>query len=755
MRKARQPVQAPIRVRFFSVVFGSLERFLEISLIAAMLLISVVVHYWTPSSITAKDYYAAWFGLFFLLSGGFLFFRQKEWRNRSAWIFIPLLLYVLYAVIRVFFSPYPVRSWESLRLTLGSMAPLIPAYLLAQNPRSLRKLLFAFTFIVWLVCLYGVLQFISQNIPDSMAWGRRIDPITWSWNKAPLIGDILKFLETDMSYFQWEKFPGMLGLNRSYSTFGNPTYFAGFLVLLVPIILGIGFSRIHSGKSSWKAFLHLIPVMMGLAVTLSKGAILGAFGGVAQFLMFLGISPSSRIHPTVRKICRVVSPLMLIATWILLGGIFLLAGESTDEAASQSKLQSVEVRSMTYSTTAAMIRDHLLFGVGPGNFAVFFPDYMKWSETESYGWSESPEDKVMEHAHNEFIEVLVDLGFVGFMLLITFWGAFVLLAWKAWQDGSSLPESWWLAGFLSAVFAGLCENMTSVSLRWTPSAWNFWLAAGFAAGLAGYLYKKQPGQTETPAVQGRYVKTALFSALALTTLLFIPASSRFMSDWYYVGGRQGQKQGRPETESLLVRSIELDPYAVASHYLLGGLLYENGRYGDAIEHFEKVRQLRGDVVVVTENLATSYFKISSESSNESDRQMAMLQAVDYYEESLKRHPTYARLQDYLSRCYQRIGFDRRARDYRLKSIELYEKWFAWGKSYPRPNYALDLGKNYIAEKEYEKSFWILRNVITWKGDPARLKGALDSLFKAIPELQPRWDHEIQLLQEKAASELMK
>ncbi|KXK33594.1 MAG: hypothetical protein UZ16_OP3001002220 [Candidatus Hinthialibacteria bacterium OLB16] len=170
---------------------------------------------------------------------------------------------------------------------------------------------------------------------------------------------------------------------------------------------------------------------------------------------------------------------------------------------------------------------------------------------------------------------------------------------------------------------------------------------------------------------------------------------------------------------------------------------------------KKVRQLRGDVVVVTENLATSYFKISSESSNESDRQMAMLQAVDYYEESLKRHPTYARLQDYLSRCYQRIGFDRRARDYRLKSIELYEKWFAWGKSYPRPNYALDLGKNYIAEKEYEKSFWILRNVITWKGDPARLKGALDSLFKAIPELQPRWDHEIQLLQEKAASELMK
>lgn len=208
-------------------------------------------------------------------------------------------------------------------------------------------------------------------------------------------------------------------------------------------------------------------------------------------------------------------------------------------------------------------------------------------------------------------------------------------------------------------------------------------------------------------------------------------------------------------EKPLLRSAELNPDMAPTHYLLGGYYFQAGKYPKAVEHFQRVRQIRGDVVVIAENLATAYFKISTEGATEVERQEALLKAIDLYEECLHRHPTFARLEDYLGRSYQRIGLERLASEHRLKAIELYEKWFKWGKSYPRPDYALDLGKNYLVEKNYPKAFSILESAYRWDLEPSRLNPALDQLFEGDPSLRVRWEASVEKWEIEKTRRLLK
>ncbi len=706
---------------------------------AAFLLIALVFHYCTNTSITAKDFYATLFGIYFISLGGLLLFLRGEYSRLSWSIWGPLLVYLAYGTARTFGSPFPDRAWESWRTTLGFMAPILPAYLLAQNKDSAHRVLWVSTVVVWIVCIYGLFQSLAENMDSFLGWGGNLDPVHWPWNGAPVLGSLLAFLETDLKYFEWQDFPAGGPLRRICSTFGNPTFLAGFLVLLPTLYLAMAIRRRTLGKRLWPVLLTLVTIFLVMAATISKGAVLGTMGGVAVFLFFVGWSTDVRITPWIKNSSRCLGPILLVTTITsVISALFLMA--NTEEDVRHS-LKSIQTRTITYQTTWSLVRHNWLFGVTPGNFAVFFPDYLEGELAEEYGWTESPEEKVMEHTHCEMLEIWADLGVVGLGFFLVFMVTSLVWVWRAWRASLGSSDGWILAGMGSGVAAAFCENLTSVSLRWTPSAWAFWAFWGACLGLAAKILTDSGSlpaarQWMTTSLRGVWLQVP---AVLLTILLFIPASQRFTADWYFTVGRSllsGQQNG---AEKALVRSVKLNPAQAATHYLLGGHYFQSENYKKAVEHFQKVRDIRGDVVVIVENLATSYFKIATESPSEAERQEALLKAIELYEGSLSRHPTFARLQDYLARCYQRIGLERLSRDHRLQAIDLYEKWFRWPKSYPRPDYALDLGKNYMVEKEYEKAYAIFMKAYQWDLESSRLNPTLDQLFEAVPSMRQRWE----------------
>jgi hypothetical protein len=340
------------------------------------------------------------------------------------------------------------------------------------------------------------------------------------------------------------------------------------------------------------------------------------------------------------------------------------------------------------------------------------------------------------------------LGLVGVLLYLGFHLSWIIWAFHLWRKAENQPQAWLLAGLVSCVVGGAFENLTSVSLRWMPSAWMYWSFVGAALGIACRLKTETlPPQLPSPMqkVGGGRLSPYLAGMAMITSVLFAGEAQRLGADWAFTMGKGLLSVNNPLSEKYLQHALKLNPQYVMAHYLIGGYYFEKGAYNQAVEHYEQVRQLRGDVAVVTENLATACFRLSVSAPTENERLAALLRAIALFEECLIKHPTFARLEDYLARSYQRLGLERLSQEHRLKAIELYEKWFAWGKSYPRPEYAVDLAKNYYVEKQYEKAFQLLLRAYTWKGSPALYDEILSTLGQVDPAYKNRWQAETRII----------
>lgn len=703
--------------------------------LSSLVTVPLGFHTATSHTIVLKDFLAMFYALAFLLLGGILLIKDESWRRVPKIFWIPLTLYALYGTVRCIQSPYLEHSWTQWCLTLSGISAVIPAYLVFQKEASARRCLWVLGVVTGLVCGYAVLQFLA-------AWTgmKEIDPVNWPWDSAPLVGAFLRISGTDLGNMEWERFEGFGSLPGACSTLGNPNFLSGFLMPLLGLFASLWLPKFFSSdtrdtrlgfRTSLVPFLLVGLLLLSLFLAGSRGVVLGLAGIGIGFLVAWGRIAMCTGN---RGLKNLLFGLSLAGTVVIGILLFVLFWPSNQEAAEMA-FGSVENRSIVYRCTSWLIRDHFLFGVTPGNFTIRFPEYLTGPEAEKYGWMEAPEEKVLEHAHSEFLEIWSDLGLVGFLLWAVAILAWFGILWRGLGVMDRPASRWLLAGIGAGALGALYQDAISVSFRWIAGAWIFWVFVG--AGV-GWVVARLPDR------RGRGVPLPVWivpGVLCLVLLLFLPNVRRWTADWHFVRGRELLKTMAPQAEVELKRVIELNPRFPQSYYLLAGYCYSESRYDEAIQHYNRVREIRGDVVVLTENLATAYFKLSTTLEKDAERQDALLTAIELYERSLEKHPTFPRLYDYLSRAYHRIGLERLSVEHRRKAIELYEKWFQWEFKYGRARYALDLAKNYYLEKDYEKAFWQVRNAKRWGENPESLEVMKRALFEADPTLAERWERE--------------
>src|SRR2546422_2267962 len=286
------------------------------------------------------------------------------------------------------------------------------------------------------------------------------------------------------------------------STFGNVTYFAGFLAPMLPIIT----SRMMTGRGVRLRILPgLLVILMTylLITTESRSGWAGAFAGIVT-LIFL----SSRSGKT---------------KWIMLGsllaiGLVLIIGFpemvhhrllTTLETGPAS---SVTRRLYFYRGAWNAFLDSPVIGQGLGNFTVFLPKFR-----EPDYWLARSED-IVPHAHNEFLEVLSETGAAGFIALTA------LLCLYARSVGKGLHSSErndriCLAAFASGIAAILVDNLASMNLRTVPVAVAFWM-------LAGLSLRNEGGKTFSLAISlppsFRALRFAPYLAFGLLAVWYVP-----------------------------------------------------------------------------------------------------------------------------------------------------------------------------------------------------------------------------------------
>ncbi|MBV9324213.1 MAG: O-antigen ligase family protein [Chloroflexi bacterium] len=234
------------------------------------------------------------------------------------------------------------------------------------------------------------------------------------------------------------------GVLRAFGHFDQPNPFAGYLTTIVPLAVCMVLCRANPAAFRWLALGASALMMVGIGLSQSRGAWLGA--GVAAACLMLAWSRFTR---------RLLVPCALGGALLLALAVTGALPATITDRLSQAiayfgvfDVRTVEVTSDNWAVVERMAHwqagwymflDHPWLGVGAGNYAQAYPAYYVSSWVEPLG-----------HAHNYYINMLAELGVVGGGLLLT------LLALIYRQLGGVLVRSEAQSGtFWRAVLAGV------------------------------------------------------------------------------------------------------------------------------------------------------------------------------------------------------------------------------------------------------------------------------------------------------------
>lgn len=148
------------------------------------------------------------------------------------------------------------------------------------------------------------------------------------------------------------------------ATFASPAGFAGYLVLLLPALLGAAMVDHRArGRSARLLALTLLVLLALVALALTQRW---------PAFLALGLVGGTMVGCTWSRLDR---PLRL---WAALGLVGLLAGTvlSLPAAPQDPAAWAAALQLEAWRPTWAVIRDHFWQGVGPGNFASVYPRYL-------------------------------------------------------------------------------------------------------------------------------------------------------------------------------------------------------------------------------------------------------------------------------------------------------------------------------------------------------------------------------------------
>jgi len=238
------------------------------------------------------------------------------------------------------------------------------------------------------------------------------------WEQYPENEHLIEFYEQDpnaalaqqrivpnsLEQFQFEHRLHSKDISGFFTTSNSAGSFA-LMASLAAIALLI--ERYRNRKSAELEFVWLFSagiavavVIFGLVITKSKGAILASLFAAAMFVIYLCLGNRLKAH---KKAVLIICLLLALAgtgavVWYGLAHGQLPGGNS------------MFVRWQYWRASVKMYADHFLTGVGPGNFAHFYPHYKPASASES-----------VANPHNFVLSILTQygpIGLIGFLAMI-------------------------------------------------------------------------------------------------------------------------------------------------------------------------------------------------------------------------------------------------------------------------------------------------------------------------------------------------
>jgi putative inorganic carbon (HCO3(-)) transporter len=177
---------------------------------------------------------------------------------------------------------------------------------------------------------------------------------------------------------------------RLFWPFINPSFLAGFLVLSIPVAMGL---YLVTRPRSLAALAGLAAVIQILALMLtgSKFGIISVLFALVVLFVIAAATKSLK-HARFRRL--VVLAIVLIPLLIVFRGP--VTSRIAEAESGGSQVHSTLFRIYTWKSTVGMVRSHPWLGVGPGAFKTVYPLYSLAGPTV--------------HAHNSYLQVAAESG---------------------------------------------------------------------------------------------------------------------------------------------------------------------------------------------------------------------------------------------------------------------------------------------------------------------------------------------------------
>jgi len=252
-----------------------------------------------------------------------------------------------------------------------------------------------------LYCAYGMLCFLVTQSLLRSSQARKIAIMLALYGATLAVFALLQGISSNGKLF-WVRTPRMGGW--IYGSYVNHNHYAGLMELLVPIPLIIALSRMAHDK---------LRIVAGIAAAIMVGTIFlsGSRGGmIAVFVQLIVLAVILfRQKRSVRIAISVGAfAVVLISLLVWLGGKDLSVRVSSISQETRTEITG-GMRFSIDRDTFRMFRQRPVMGWGLGAFPVVYPRFRSFYT-----------NFFVNEAHNDYLQLLSEMGFVGFAIMIWF-----------------------------------------------------------------------------------------------------------------------------------------------------------------------------------------------------------------------------------------------------------------------------------------------------------------------------------------------
>jgi len=509
----------------------------EATLILLVLVVPVVINWRSKNLLDVKDF-SLEIGVALGLSAWLV---ASLARGRMEWapcrLNVAVAAFAIWAGMSIFYSGYRYATVSE----GGRLAAHIGLYWLVilaiRDMRQVRRLLGVTAVGGLLVCAYAFLQRAGR------------DPVPWHEEGA-----------------------------RVFSFLGNPTYLAGYLVLLIPLMIAVGLPPSEGREaqgSRWRrqmssVFFLLVAglMLLSLYLTVSLSPIIG-LGLGAVLALALGIARNWGSFRGVHVVGFLLAG--LFAAGLFLGVYSHLPKSQQRRITTVLHLKDPygKERSMIRQVGVDLFREHPVFGTGYGTYRIYALERLAPGWYEDLGKS-TRTMLVPNYAHNEYVQVLAGTGAIGGAIFFTMLG---LAYWVGL--GAALRHAspdWARLGLavLAGLTAFLFQNFFGVTFRQPGTVTFFWLSLGFltvaGAGVGAADLRVRQWHFRKLSV-GAVASVAVVLA-CVVLLLGSVLLGQVRAGALVKRADSAAKRGRFDMAGMLAeQAIKADPYSVLAYYV--------------------------------------------------------------------------------------------------------------------------------------------------------------------------------------------